>query len=265
MYPSITVTKGRLARSWKLALWTAVGLLGAWAVPLPAWAAEYKLQVVSIPEEALAAFLTSSGEYVDGASGPGLGRLERSLDQGEVSKGVFLYDRALQPASETVARGYGGVPVRAEVRRGGVERQLWDEVRWEGNPGEVTVWVVPVVSTRNPQRLFRLALKGSGPLRLYSAHTPPPRNGTKVDVARFPLNYLWFVEERGTAPKHVSRFLDLSRGIGAVVGVNRNLSFSDQVYLVVNQGEQPSTYKVVLVWSQEEVDRHSLPGTPDRR
>lgn len=42
--------------------------------------------------------------------------------------------------------------------------------------------------------------------------------------------------------------MDLSDGLAAVVGVNANGSFADQVYLLVKHGEQPMTYEAVLSW-----------------
>jgi hypothetical protein len=38
--------------------------------------------------------------------------------------------------------------------------------------------------------------------------------------------------------------------------------FPDQVYIVVNQGEQPTTYKAVLAWRERNVDRES-PSLPN--
>lgn len=224
-------------------------------IAFPAWAVQYRLQVVSLYEEAFSFFLRS-GEFANGASGPGLDRLEAAMDRGEVPRGVLLYDRPLQPVSEGIARAYGGNPVGGEMRRGGAERGLWDEVRWEGKPGDQSVWIV-APNTPRTQELFRVALKGHGPLRQFQPY--PPANSPKVSAVSFPLNFLWAEEERGTAwHKYVSRALDLGDGIGAVVALNHNPVFADHVYLIVKQGDEPTTYKAVLVWRRRNVDRGNL-------
>lgn len=233
--------------------WLALGLsVGLAATVLPAGATEYRLQVVNLYEASFASFL-KPGELNDGASGPGLVRLETSLDQGDVPKGALLFDRHLQAAREGIARAYGGVPVRAVVRQGGVERELWDEARWEGEPGEQSVWVV-VATTRQLQELRRFALKGFGPLRQFPPYTISG-NSTRLPAVSFPLNFLWAQEDLGAVwPKFISPVLDLSDGIGAVVGMNHDRLFPDSVYLIVNQGAQPTTYKAVLAWGQRRED-----------
>src|SRR4030095_12808758 len=119
---------------------------------------------VNLYDGAFASFLTP-GEWSDGAAGPGLARLEASLDHAEVGRGNLIYDRHLQGAAEGQARAYGGVPVAAVRAMGGAEGGgLWDEARWEGQPGEQSVWVVRPTS-RLPQELVPPALQGDGPLR----------------------------------------------------------------------------------------------------
>ena len=88
-----------------------------------------------------------------------------------------------------------------------------------------------------------------------------PMNGSRVTVPTFPLNFLWFYEERNTIwDRYVSRGLDLHDGLGAVVGVNTNAVFPDQVYLIVSHAETPTTYKAVLVWRERAADRESPGG-----
>ena len=245
----------------RLTVMALVGLLGLAIAEAPAAAAEYRLRVVSIYEGAFASFLRS-GEWNDGATGAGLDRLEASLDRGEVGKGNLIYDRHLQPARESVARAYGGVAIDARVLQGGEGAQLWDEVRWEGKPGEQSVWMVRP-SSRLPQALVRVALKGTGPLRQFQPYTVPA--GTKTDVVRIPLGYLAFGEEGGTLwQKDLASRLELSHGIGAVVGLNENVTFPDQATLIVSQGAEPATYKAVLVWRLRSTEQQA-PGGDLRR
>ena len=240
------------ARRAVMALMAAIG--SATAAP-PAAAVEYRLQVVSIYEGAFASFLRA-GEWKDGAAGPGLDRLEASLDRGEVGRGNMLYDRHLQPVSEGTARAFGGVAIPGAVLLGG-EVQTWDEVRWDGKPGEQSVWRVRPTS-RLPQALTRTALKGAGPMRQFQPYAVPA--GSRIDAVRIPLGYLNFGEERGTLwQKDLASRLDLSRGIAVIVGANDNVTFPDQVTLVVGQGADPTTFKAVLVWRLRNTEQQS-PG-----
>ena len=230
-------------------------LLGLAAVP-PAGAVEYRLQVVNLFETAFAAFLLAPRDLAQGAASPALDRLDWSVDEGAVPKGGVLFDRHLLPPSPEVARAYRSAEVVPAVTDGGENRALWDEVRWEGHPGEHSVWVVPA-GARWTQELYRVALRGRGPLRYFQPYVPAWSADRAVAVA-FPLNFLWFHEERGGAwDGPIGRRVDLGTDIGAVVGVNTNPTFSDQVYVVVRHAEEPTTYQAVLVWRQRVTDREA--------
>lgn len=220
-------------------------LLTLLTLPFPAGAAEYRLQVVSVYEEAFSALLRP-GELVDGAAGPGLNRLEASLDRAEFPMGAILWDRPLETARDRTARAYGAVIVRPDVPKTEVPK-LWHELRWEGRPGEQTVWKVSPTGLRIGQ-LDRVALKGRGDLRHFLPFTAGT-NGRRGQALAVPLLYLSAEEERGTLwPEYLSRVVDLADGIAAVVGVNPNRSFADEVYLLVRHGDHPITYKAVLSW-----------------
>ena len=245
-----------MRQGWRLGL---IGMaLASLVLAAPAHAVEYRLQVVSVYEKTFYSYL-KPGELSDGASGAGLDRLEASFDHGDLPLAGILADRRAQPVQENIARAYGGTPVAATFTPGGGPRPVtWDEITWEGQPGERAVWgVSPIL--RSIQELERVALKSTGRLRQYRVYTLPPGNA-KLPAAAFPLNFLWALEERGTAwDKYVARGLDLENGAGVVVGVNTNPMFADQAYVIVNQGEAPTTFKVVLVWRERNVDRQ-LPG-----
>jgi len=206
---------------------------------------EYRLEVANLWETALYPF-AKPAELRDGASGPGLEQLEASLDQGAMPHAVVLRDRTLRWSSEAVAHAYGTVRVLAEIKAAG-DGTRWDEVRWEGKPGERSVWMVLPSGSGRPQRLYRAVLKGAGPPRQFMAYVPV--NGSRSAAVKYPLNFLWSYEERGLIwDRYVSKSLDLGDGLGAVVGENFNQAFPDTVYLIVQQGAEPTTYKAVLLW-----------------
>src|SRR5262245_24313940 len=221
-------------------------------------AVEYLLRVVSIPDAAYTSFLLP-GELNDGASGRGLDRLEATLDRGEFPKGPVLFDRRVQPPRESVARAYDGAKVLPDVTWGGANGIVWDEMVWEGNPGEHSVWVISPSINGYFAEVYNVALKGSGPLRNYQPFALP-MDGSRVTALSIPLNFVWVQEERGTFwRKYLSRGLDLRRGISTVIGVNTNPQFHDVVYIIAQHAEQPTTYEAVVVWRQRKYDFQS-PG-----
>jgi hypothetical protein len=238
-------------------------LLTSLAAAAPAWAVEYRLEVASLWESALYPF-AKTAELSDGASGPGLDRLEAGLDQGAVPHAVVLRDRTLRWASEGVAHAYGTVRVLAEIKAAG-DGNRWDEVRWEGKPGERSVWMVLPSGSGRPQQLYRVLLKGEGAMRQFMPYVPA--GGSRSAAVKYPLSFLWSYEERGLIwDRYVSRSIDLGEGLGAVVGENFNQSFPDQVYLIVQHAAQPTTYKAVLLWRDPAYNFEAprRPGNPTR-
>ena len=227
-----------------------------------AWAVEYRLRVVSVHDDAFQSQL-KVGELNDGRSGPGLDRLAARLDRGDFPSGAMLYDRHVQPAPEDVAKAYGAVPIRTEVKFGGRRGELWDEVRWDGTPGTVTIWIVTPTS-RQPQEVRRLALQGLGTLKQFQpyrvSYSPSP-----LDAVTVPFAFLRYAEARGDrAQKLLSRAVRLDHGIAALVALNDDLMFPDRVYLIVRQGQTATTHKAILAWRNRETDRE-LPSGGDSR
>jgi hypothetical protein len=245
---------------WRTGLMGAAALIAWLSITGTAGAVEYRLRVVSIPDTAYASFLLP-GELNNGASGPGLNRLEAALDRGQFPKGTVLFDRRVQPVRESLTRAYGGARVIPEAIWGGVAANglVWDEMIWEGKPGEHSVWLLSPSIINYFQEVYNVALRGGGPLRNYQPFTYP-MDRTRVTALSMPLNFLWVQEERGTVwEKYVSRGLDLGQGIGLVIGANFNPQFPDVAYIIARHAEQPTTYKAVVVWRQRVFDRQA-PG-----
>ena len=225
-------------------------------------AAEYRLRVVSVYDDAFLSQL-KVGELYDGRSGPGLDQLAARLDQGEFPSGAMLYDRHVEPAPEHVAKAYGGTPIVAGVKFGGRRGELWDEARWDGTPGAVTVWVV-TPSSRQPQEVRRLALQGLGPLKQFQpyqiSYSPVP-----LEAVTIPSAFLRYAEARGDRVQTLlSRAIRLDNGIAALVALNDDRMFPDRVYLIVRQGEAATTYRAIFAWRNRETDRE-LPSGGDTR
>ena len=228
----------------------------------PALAVEFRLQVVSLFERGMVSFLRP-GELRDGASGPGLDRMEASLDGGAVGAGAVLWDRRVLPVPEQVARAWGAVPVRAKVTPPpGEIGPLWDTVTWDAEPGTHSVWLVAPTS-HFIRELYRVALRGVGPMRHYQPYAVP-RDGGQVGALRLPLNFVWFHEERGAIwSRYVAPRVDLGHGIAIVAATDETSPSPDSVYVIVGHTPGPVTYKAVLGWRQRAVE-HERPSMFDR-
>ncbi len=247
----------RGARGWMAAVAAGLALAGPGPGAGPAGAVEYRLQVVSLFEHGIVAF-ASPRELEDGAAGPGLDRLEATLDRGAVSPGALLWDRRVQPASLDAARAWGAAPVEATLVPASEAGRNWDTLTWQGEPGARSVWVLSPTG-RYTRELHRLALRGTGPMRQHQPYALP-RDARPVAALRLPLNFVWFHEERGSIWRHVAPWLDLGAGLGVVVGATDPSPTPDSVYVVVQHAPGPTTYKAVLSWRQrpEEHERPSL-------
>lgn len=230
------------------------------ALPLPAAAVEYRLRVANLHEDAFYALLGTTGTRREGPVQNS--RLITALDTGEVPAGVLLYDRPLEAAGERVARAFGAVRVRPAVPQDGDENLRWSEVRWDGKPGEQSVWLISASRTRHTEA-WDVALKGSGPLvRAIPRLKAPSQAPTKALGM-----WLGSIQAReGDAAlwnQYLSTALDLSDGVAVVVGVNSSSGFADQVYIVVKHAPSLTTYNVVLSW-RERPHELQAPGDDDR-
>ena len=228
------------------------GLIAALAASSSAWAVEYRLKVASIYDQSLTSFL-SAGELGDGATGPGFQKLEAGLDQGTVGRGVMITHRPLSSVPDTIARAWGGIAVQAPIARGGVV-SFWDEVRWDGRPGERSIWIVKPDGRERPQAVKHVVLRGRTPLTLYRPYAVSCGK-TRVPVMEMPIPLMGFQESRGDIwDKYIAKSLDMTHGVGAVVGQNNQSSLADLVYIIVEQGPTPTTFEVVLTWHDRDFE-----------
>ncbi len=221
-------------------------------LPLPLEATEYRLRVASVQESAYFYFAETDGAHPD--SPFSLNRLKSALNSGEVAPAVFVSSRDLVPATAGTARSFDAVVVRpaGELRQEG----QWQEVRWEGKPGERAVWVVQgqgvhfqevvgVGLTVAEARQFRHFIPQGASL----AAAP-------LRATRFPETLIDFWDGRsGLWQRWLGRHVDLREGLAAVVGQNRNPVFADSVFLVIQLAPTPTTYDVVIAWRNRKPTR----------
>lgn len=246
-----------------------VGLLLALGWACPAGAAEYRLQVANLYRESFA-------HYLDGPLGTGSGelvmeRLGRALDTAQIPEGALLFDRALRYGWEALAGSFGAAKVIAEVKPAEGSRR-WDEVAWEGRPGERSVWAIAPSTTRT-QEVTDIALQGapvgSGEPPALRHYVPYRVTGSPAPqaVVTYPLAFIRFYEDRGPTlwDRYLSRSTGLGQGIAVVVGENSNPSFADWVYIVIQHPPRPTTFRTVVAWERRRgADRSNLDGATMR-
>jgi len=246
-----------------------VGLVVALGLVGPAGAVEYRLQVANLYRESFA-------HYFDGPLGTGSGelvmeRLGLALDAARIPDGALLSDRTLRYGWEALAGSFRAVKVIAEIRPAEGSRR-WDEVVWEGVPGERSVWVIAPTTTRT-QEVAYVALQGTpvgiGEPPALRYYLPYRVTGSPVPqtVTTYPLALLRFYEDRGPVlwDRYLSRSTGLGQGIAVVVGENSNPSFADWVYIVIQHPPQPTTFKAALGWERRRgADRSNIEGVGPR-
>lgn len=235
--------------------WVGTALIGFLLLGHPAQAVEYRLLVASVFDTSLTSFVAAQ-ELTYGASGPGLQRLETAISSGGIEWGSMPAGRPLTGVPDSIARAWAGVGIRADILRGGVDAGRWDEVRWEGKPGERSIWLVKATGNNRPQSVERVTLEsGAQPVRLYPPYVFTGSSG-RLAVMQMPQPLIAFSETQGNVwDKWVGKGLDLGQGIGAVVGLSSNALNPDLVYLVVQQSDQPTSYRAVISWADPDIDR----------
>ncbi len=225
-----------------------LALLVGWGT-VPAAAIEYRLDVASLQEEGFT-------HFIDGPIGMGSGelimaRLEHALDSGQVGSGARMGDRIPDRFRARAADSFGAVRVRGEVTPADGPRQ-WDEIVWDGKPGERSVWVIATTTTHF-QEVKHVAIKGWQPgaaLRYYIPYRVT-LNPTPETALAFPLSFIRFYEDRpGLWERYLAKSINLGEGLAVLVGANETPGFADWVYLIVQHPPQPTTFKAVLGWGR---------------
>lgn len=216
------------------------------ALAAPGAAVEYRLLVANVQETGFTAYL----DRVALARGTGEGtilRLEALLDAGRFPRGVLLYDRPVHPAAGALARTLGPGSVRAAAGAGAATEAQWIEIRWDGDPGERTVWVI-APSRQDYQEAHHVAIGAGGPIRYFIPYSGVT-SGAPAAAYAVPRPFIVSRSEQGDLwERHLGSATDLSRGLAVIVGTSEAQVSSDHVYLVVQHPPGPQTFKAVVGW-----------------
>jgi hypothetical protein len=238
-----------------------VMLLSCMLLSLPvASAEEYRLQVANLYRDSFAHFI--DGPIRTGSGELAMPNLERALDSGDISPAALLTDRVVRYGWDDMLRGFGAVKARASVSPGEGPRR-WDEVVWDGKPGERTVFVISA-SAGNYQEVYQVALNGKADGSILRYYVPYKVTGSPQPspVVAYSLTFLRFHADRDDLwARYLSRSVSLADGLAAVIGINENPTFADWVYFVVEHPARPTTFKAVIGWERRRSsDRSNFEG-----
>ena len=92
-------------------------------------------------------------------------------------------------------------------------------------------------------------------LKELRALTGDENGAQRGSVMDMPIPLMAFQESRGDVwNKYIAKSLDMSHGVGAVVGANNQGVLADLVYIIVEQGPTPTTFEVVITWHDRDVE-----------
>jgi hypothetical protein len=210
---------------------------------LPAWAAEYRLQVVNLD------YLTVSS-YTDrplpGQPGEGsLIRLQTRLDAMEFPATAVIPDRDTLLLQDPA---YGGkIPDRVSVLPT-TREQAWTTVVFDANPGDTVAFVVKTYMVAW-QEIWMLGANPEGTLRRLTPGNPSFFGGRSYEVPQVSSDFLVNAAEQGTFPQWVAQNAPLLNDMSLVIGQGRNRIYDpDRLFVVLKLAPEPRTYKVAIGW-----------------
>ena len=231
---------------WGMAL---VLLLG-----LPAWAVEYRLQVVNLE------YLTVSA-YTDrpapGQPGEGsLRRLETRLDTGEFPGSAVIPGRDILLLEDP---RYGGkIPDRLSILPT-TRDQAWTTLIWDANPGDTMAFVVKS-DMAAWQEVWMLGANPEGTLRRLSLGSPSLFGGRSYEVPQVSNDFLANAADQGTFLTWMAANAKSLNGMSLAIGQGHNRFYNpDRVYMLLKLPAESRTYKVAIGWRD-----HSDRGTGNK-
>jgi hypothetical protein len=210
---------------------------------LPAWASEYRLQVVNL------GFLTISS-YTDrpvpGQPGEGsLIRLQTRLDTMQFPATAVIPDRDILLLQDPA---YGGkVPDRVSVLPT-TREQAWTTVVFDANPGETVAFVVKTYMVAW-QQIWLLGANPEGTLRRLTPGNPSFLGGRSYEVPQVSYEFLANAVGQGTFPTWVAQNAPSLNGMSLVIAQGGNPFYDpDRLFVVLKLAPEPRTYKVAIGW-----------------
>jgi hypothetical protein len=220
-----------------------------WLTALPAWAAEYRLQVANIDDQIFASYEGKGSSWT--SQKEPVGRLEARLDQQQFSPAAILPGHHVELLEDPA---YGGTtPTRVSLLPA-TGRQDWTTYVFDANPGDTVVFVVRTDMVAW-QEVIDVAADANGTFRRLSIGEPGIFGGSR-EVPEVSQDFLANAVDRGTFPQYVAQRATAVDGMSFVVGRGNNSEDdADRVYITLKLPPQPHTFKAVIGWHDRQGDR----------
>jgi hypothetical protein len=225
----------------RLMLGWSVGI--ALLLTLPAWAAEYRLQVANLDWLTVSAY---TDRPVPGQPGEGsLARLETRLDTMEFPAGAVIPGRDVLLLQDPA---YGGkIPDRVSVLPT-TKEQAWTTIVWDAEPGDTIAFVVKSLMSAWQEAWF-LGANPEGTLRRLVLGNPSWFGGRSYEVPQVSYGFLANAIDQGSFPSWMAENAKSLNGMSIANGQGRDrYNYPDWVYVVLKLAAEPRTYKVVIGW-----------------
>ncbi len=210
---------------------------------LPAWAAEYRLQVANLDYLTVSSY---TDRPVPGQPGEGsLIRLQTRLDTMEFPATAVIPDRNTLLLEDPA---YGGkIPDRVSVLPT-TREQAWTTVVFDANPGDTVAFVVKTYMVAW-QEIWMLGANPEGTLRRLTPGNPSFLGGRSYEVPQVSSDFLVNATEQGTFPQWVAQNSPSLNDMFLVIGQGRNRIYDpDRLFVVLKLAPEPRTYKVAIGW-----------------
>jgi hypothetical protein len=216
-----------------ISLFSASSLLLIWLLALPAWAAEYRLEVTDLDD------MTYSGYQRH------LGDLETRLDTQTFPTAAVIPGREVQVLEDP---GYGGKPPAQLAVLPATKYQAWTTAVWDGNPGDTVAFVVKGDMAAWQEVWWIAADTGKG-LKQLSLEDQASFDHQRPKVPEVANDFLANAVDRDTFPQWLAQHAQPIDGLSLVVGQGDDSYYRpDSVYAVVKLPPEPHTYKLVIAW-----------------
>ena len=225
----------------RLMLGWSVGI--ALLLTLPAWAAEYRLQVANLDYLTVSAY---TDRPVPGQPGEGsLARLETRLDTMEFPATAVIPGRDVLLLQDPA---YGGkIPDRVSVLPT-TKEQAWTTLVWDADPGDTVAFVVKSIMSAWQEAWF-LGANPEGTLRRLTLGNPSWFGGRSYEVPQVSYDFLANAIDQGSFPSWMAENAPSLNGMSIAIGQGRDrFNYPDRVYVVLKLAAEPRTYKVVIGW-----------------
>jgi hypothetical protein len=210
---------------------------------LPAWSAEYRLQVANLDYLTVSAY---TDRPLPGQPGEGsLARLETRLDTMEFPAGAVIPGRDVLLLQDPA---YGGrIPDRVAVLPT-TKEQAWTTFVWDANPGDTIAFVVKS-DMQAWQEAWFMGANPEGTLRRLTLGGPSFFGGRSYEVPQVSYGFLANAIDQGNFPSWMAENAKSLNGMSIAIGQGRDrFNYPDRVYVVLRLAAEPRTYKVVIGW-----------------